>query len=192
MRFRLDGSPIDPIDHDILTLLQQNCRVSLASIGERVGLSSPSVLDRIKKLEASGVVRGYEAVLDARRLGFDITAFIGVTITHPNFIESFLDQVAVFPAVQESHQVTGQYTVLLKVKSESTHTLGELIGRINRIEGVTRSVTTVALSTHTERATIEVPRGAGAIDARSRRARRGPGAGVAEPDEVGEELPGKD
>src|SRR2546423_9736201 len=97
---------IDPIDHDILELLQQNCRVSLAFIGEKVGLSAPSVLDRIKKLESAGFIVGYEALLDARKLGLDITAFIGVTISHPNFIEPFLAQVAVFPSVQESHQVT--------------------------------------------------------------------------------------
>lgn len=179
---------LDPIDHDILTLLQANCRQSLASIGERVGLSAPSVLDRIKKLESAGVIQGYEAVLDARKLGLDITAFIGVNTSHPNYIDSFLAQVAHFENVQESHQVTGSYTVLLKVKAENTHTLGELIARINRIEGVARSETTVVLSTHTERPTVPVPRGTGSVDIRSKRARRG----EAVEDELSEEIPGKD
>ena len=180
-------APIDPIDHDILMLLQANCRVSLAFIGEKVGLSAPSVLDRIKKLEAAGLIVGYEAILDARKLGLDITAFIGVSISHPNFIEPFLTQVAAFPSVQESHQVTGSYTTLLKVKTENTSTLGELISRINRLEGVTRSETTVVLSTHTERPAIDVPRGAGPVDARSRRARRA-SSDAHDPDEI----PGKD
>ena len=180
---------IDAIDHDILTLLQANCRVSLAWIGERVGLSAPSVLERIKKLEGAGFILGYEAILDAQKLGLDITAFIGVNTSHPNYIESFLAQVSNLANVQEAHQVTGSYTVLLKVKTENTHTLGDLISRINRLEGVARSETTVVLSTHTERPTIAVPRGAGGVDARSKRARRG--EAVAEPDEL-DEIPGKD
>lgn len=194
MRPKLENpaAPIDPIDHDILTLLQKDCRVSLSWIGEKVGLSAPSVLDRIKKLEAAGFILGYEALLNARKLGLDITAFIGVTISHPNFIEAFLAQVAHLPNVQESHQVTGSYTILLKIKTENTHTLGELISRINRLEGVTRSETTVVLSTHTERPTIAVPRGAGAVDSRSRRARRTAGEAAPEPDELSEEIPGKD
>lgn len=178
----------DPIDHDILTLLQADCRLSLAKIGEKVGLSAPSVLERIKKLEQAGFILGYEAILDARKLGLDITAFIGVNTSHPNFIEPFLAQVARFENVQESHQVTGSYTVLLKVKAENTHTLGELISQINRIEGVSRSETTVVLSTHLERPTVPVPRGTGTIDTRSKRARRGEPVDPEESDEI----PGKD
>ena len=76
MRNKPEPAPgtIDPIDHDILTLLQANCRVSLAWIGERVGLSAPSVLERIKKLEGAGFILRYEAILDARKLGLDITS----------------------------------------------------------------------------------------------------------------------
>src|SRR5581483_3069251 len=148
----------------------------------------PSVLDRIKKLERAGIITGYEAHLDARKLGLDITAFIGISISHPNFIEPFLSQIASFESVQESHQVTGTYTILLKVKTHNTSTLGELISRINRLEGVTRSETTVVLSTHTERPSIAVPSGAGPVDARSRRARRGP-TDLDDPEDV---VPGKD
>src|SRR5438132_355982 len=74
---------LDEIDLRILGLLQEDCRTSLVRIGEQVGLSAPAVLERIKKLEAAGIVTGYRAILDARRLGLDITAFIGVLITHP-------------------------------------------------------------------------------------------------------------
>ncbi len=59
-------------------MLQDDCRTPLARIGEAVGLSAPAVLERIKKLEAAGVITGYHAILDARRLGLDVTAFIGV------------------------------------------------------------------------------------------------------------------
>ena len=60
---------LDDIDLRILGLLQEDCRTSLVRIGEQVGLSAPAVLERIKKLEAAGIVTGYRAILDARRLG---------------------------------------------------------------------------------------------------------------------------
>ena len=178
---------IDPIDREILEILQQNCRVALAQIGDKVGLSAPSVMERIKRLEAEGVIRGYEAVLDPRKLGLDVTAFIGISISHPNYIVPFLNQVALLPNVQESHQVTGSYTAILKVKAEDTPSLGALIARINRIEGVTRSETTVVLDTHTERCTVGIPQAA--TEAKPRRTRRGPDPHhVEEPDDT----PGKD
>src|SRR2546426_10166423 len=74
---------LDDIDLRILGLLQEDCRTSLVRIGEQVGLSAPAVLERIKKLEAAGIVTGYRANLDARRLGLDITALIGAPLTPP-------------------------------------------------------------------------------------------------------------
>ena len=85
---------LDDTDRGILTMLQEDCRSALARIGEHVGLSAPSVLERIKKLEAAGVITGYHATLDARRLGFDVTAFIGVITSHPNLIATIERQKA--------------------------------------------------------------------------------------------------
>jgi Lrp/AsnC family leucine-responsive transcriptional regulator len=123
-------------------------------IGERVGLSAPSINERIRKLEESGVIRGYTAVLDARKLGKDITAFIGVFIDHPNAISQFERAIDKFEAVQECHHVTGQHTFLLKVKADNTSGLEKLISKIRSIEGVDRTETMVVLSTHTERTQI--------------------------------------
>lgn len=148
---------LDAVDREILALLQEDCRLALAQIGKRVGLSAPAVMERIKKLEGAGIIRGYQAVVDARRLGLDITAFIGVGISHPNHIDGFLRRIAEFKAVQESHHVTGEHAFLLKVRARDTSALGELLGQINRIEGVTRTETTIALSTHSEGRGIEVP-----------------------------------
>lgn len=183
---------IDPIDHDILKLLQKDCRMSLAAMGAKVGLSAPSVLERVKKLESAGIVKRYEAVLDAQRLGLDITAFIGITISNPSSTTSFMDQVAALPSVQESHLVTGSYSVLLKVKVRNTQALGEVINRINLMEGVARTESTIALSTHTERATLEIPRASGPVDARSLRARRRSDESRDQTEDAFEEIPGKD
>jgi Lrp/AsnC family leucine-responsive transcriptional regulator len=142
---------LDDIDLHILSLLQADCRTSLVRLGEQVGLSAPAVLERIKKLEAARVITGYSAMLDARRLGLDITAFIGVIISHPNLIGDFERQAASLRDVLECHHVTGEYTLLLKVKTANTSTLERLISQIRSLAGVGRTETMVVLSTHTER-----------------------------------------
>ena len=154
------GTPdieLDEIDLGILGLLQENCRISLAKIGDQVGLSAPSVIERVKKLEDSGVIRGYHAILDARRLGMDITAFIGVSVSHPRLIEAFEQETDAIEDVLECHHVTGGYTLLLKVKSVNTSSLEALISRLRSINGVEKTETIVVLSTHTERSQLKLP-----------------------------------
>jgi Lrp/AsnC family leucine-responsive transcriptional regulator len=145
---------LDEIDRRLLDLLQDDCRTSLVRLGEQVGLSAPSVLERIKKLEAAGIVSGYHAVLDAKRLGLDITAFIGVITGHPAVISHFEQQVGAMNDVLECHHVTGEYTLLLKVKTANTSSLERLISRIRLLDGVARTETLVVLSTHIERAQL--------------------------------------
>jgi Lrp/AsnC family leucine-responsive transcriptional regulator len=141
---------VDSIDLGILDSLQENCKQSLAQIGEKVGLKAPSVLERIHKLEEAGVILGYTALIDARRVGKDVTAFIGVSLGHPKHIESFESELASVPDVLESHHVTGGHTLMLKVKTANTATLEQLIDWVRRIEGVTRTETSVVLSTQRE------------------------------------------
>ena len=83
MKFSRSSPELDATDQAILDLLQENCKQPLAAIGEKVGLSAPAVLDRIHKLEEAGVIRAYTALLDARRLGLDVAAFIGVSTDRP-------------------------------------------------------------------------------------------------------------
>lgn len=141
---------LDSIDLAILDLLQANCKQSLATLGEKVGLSAPSVMERIHKLEEAGVIRGYAALLDARLLGKDVTAFIGVSLAHPSHIEEFERQLVAVPDVMEAHHVTGGHTLMVKARTASTASLERLIDWIRRIEGVTRTETSVVLSTQRE------------------------------------------
>ena len=146
----VESVELDSIDLGILELLQDNCKQSLAQIGEKVGLKAPSVLERIHKLEEVGVVRGYTALVDARLLGKDVTAFIGVSLAHPSHIDGFEHELAAVPDVLESHHVTGEHTLMLKVKTENTASLEGLIGWVRRIEGVTKTETNVVLSSQRE------------------------------------------
>jgi Lrp/AsnC family leucine-responsive transcriptional regulator len=151
----VDSVELDSIDLGILDLLQENCKQSLAQIGEKVGLKAPSVLERIHKLEEAGIVQGYSALLDARLLGKDVTAFIGVSLAHPRHIDGFERELAAVPDVLESHHVTGEHTLMLKVKTRNTASLERLIGWVRCIEGVTRTETLVVLSS--QRESLRVP-----------------------------------
>ena len=155
MKLGEEHADLDDIDRQILALMQENCRLPLAKIGEKVGLSAPSVMERVKKLEDGGIITAYRAVVNARLLGKDITAFIGVSTGHPHGIDSFEREIEVLDDVLECHHVTGTHTLILKAKTRNTSSLEELISRIRSIEGVARTETMVVLSTHTER--IQVP-----------------------------------
>lgn len=138
---------LDKIDLKILYILQNNGRTRLADIADEVELSTPAVLERVKKLEASGVIKGYQALVDSKKVGKDITAFIGVSIGNQRDIDNFADRMVDHLDVLECHHVTGDESFFLKVKSANTSSLERLLGEIRSVEGVTRTVTRVVLST---------------------------------------------
>ena len=146
----------DATDRAILELLQDNCKQPMAAIGQSVGLSAPSVVDRIHKLEETGVITGYAATVDARRLGKDVTAFIGVATDAPSEIGALERSIADIGDVLECHHVTGTHTFLLKVKSENTQALESLIARVRGLTGVKATETLVVLSTAAERTRISL------------------------------------
>ena len=117
-------------------------------------LSPAAVADRIRKLEARHVITGYHAHLNARSLGLDITAFIGVVINFPRAIDKFEAVVAELPEVLECHHVTGSHTLVLKVRTTNTASLEQIISRLRCVEGVERTETMVVLSTRFERTTL--------------------------------------
>src|SRR5262250_3932657 len=147
---------IDQIDLKILSILQEHGRSRLADIAEQVDLSAPAVMERVKKLEAGGVITGYQALLDSKKVGKDITAFIGVSVGHQGDIDKFAAQMLRYRDVLECHHVTGDESFILKVKSANTGSLEKLLGEIRSVEGVTRTVTKVVLSTAKESQTLDL------------------------------------
>jgi Lrp/AsnC family transcriptional regulator, leucine-responsive regulatory protein len=173
MKIRRDARGLDEIDQQILEVLQADCKMPMAKVGDLVGLSAPSVVERIRKLENEGFIRGYHAELDARRLGLDVTAFIGVSINHPRLIESFDQHLEALEGVLECHHVTGSHTLLLKVKTHNTASLQSLISKLRSIHGVERTETNVVLKTLAECSEIAVE-SAGDASATHRKAREVP------------------
>lgn len=149
----IGGEPprLDGLDRQILDILQRDARRSRAEIGQEVGLSAAAVHERIKKLERSGVVRRYAALLDPERAQCDLLAFVEVFIDEPQHEEVFLRDVASMGEIQECHRVTGKATCILKVRVRHRRALQRLIlDRINAIPGVHGTETVVVLSTTKE------------------------------------------
>jgi Lrp/AsnC family leucine-responsive transcriptional regulator len=147
---------IDEIDLKILSILQDSGRSRLADIAEQVDLSAPAVMERVKKLEVGGVIKGYQAVVDGKKVGKDITAFIGVSIGNQRDIDKFATRMLQHHDVLECHHVTGDESFILKVKSRNTASLERLLGEVRSVEGVTRTVTKVVLSTAKESQTLDL------------------------------------
>jgi len=139
--------PIDNTDKQILNLLMENARISYADIAKIVGMKSPSVIDRIKRLEQMGIIKGYSADINYKILGDDITAFIGVSIDNAKHIEEFEEQVQdIDPDVIGCHHVTGDYTFLLNVITSNTNSLSKLIKKIRNVPGVDKTNTILVFS----------------------------------------------
>ena len=160
---------LDGIDRQLLDALQTDSKRSLKEIGAVVGLSAPSVMERVRKLEDAGIIKGYHALLDARKVGLDTSAFIGVSISNPPHLSAFEQWVDSIPQILECHHVTGGHTLLLKVKTRNTADLEKLISRIRSMEGVASTETMVVLSTHTERVEVALPPSDAAPEARRRK-----------------------
>ena len=153
----VNGLDLDPIDRRILALLQDDAKRSQAEIAKAVGLTAPSVNERIRKLERSGFIRGYVALLDDRKLGQDITAFVEVFVEHPKFETNFIEAVAELDEVLECHHITGEFSLLLKVKVTDMAAFRRLlIEKLNTIRGVRQTRTVMVLATAKEQHRIKV------------------------------------
>ena len=152
-----NGNGLDAIDKQILNLLQENAKMPQAAVAKKVGLTAPSVNERIRKLERAGYIRAYVAVLDARKLGHDITAFVEIFVEHPKFEESFIGAVSAFDEVLECHHITGEFSLLLKVRvPDMTAFRRLLIEKINLLQGVRQTRTVMVLATAKEQRRIHL------------------------------------
>lgn len=133
--------------------LQRDGRLSQEQLAQRVGLSRPAVHQRVKRLEAAGVIRGYQAQVDWRALGKPMTSFIWVRTSGPDCVgtgEAILQAGDDRAVVEECHRVTGEWCMLLKVRVADPLALQDLIDRVRGLPDVQATMTTLALSSLTE------------------------------------------
>ena len=153
---------IDDTDRAILLLLQGDARISNAEIARRVGMAPSAVLERVRKLEARGPVRGYEARLDGAVLGFGLLAFMFVQSDERVGSGETGARLAAIPEVLEVHHIAGEDCYLVKLRVADTHRLGRLLrDEIGVIPAVRATRTTIVLSTVKETAALPL---AGARD----------------------------
>ena len=137
---------IDDIDKQILNIIQQDARIANAEIARQVGLAASAVLERIRKLEERGVIKGFETKIDAAQVEFGLTAFVAVR-THECCSETdkFL---AAIPEVLEVHDVAGEDSYFLKVRVRDTEDLSRLLRQeLKNVPNVATTKTTVVLQT---------------------------------------------
>ena len=147
---------LDEIDARILTLLQAQGRLKRNRIAEEVGLSVPAVSERMRKLEERGVIAGYHAVVDAKRLHLDITVFIRVGLDGSENYAAFVERAAGLDEVLEVHSITGEGSHILKVRTRSTSTLERLLSQIQQWPGVRATSSSIVLSTFKETRAVPV------------------------------------
>ena len=138
--------PPDATDRRILSILQSDGRRTFAEVAERVGLSAPSVHERVKKLEARGVIRRYGAVLDAGYLGFGILAFVAVIQDSRADWAELARHFAAIPEILECHHVAGEEDFLLKACARDTADLERILNLVQATDQVDSTRTTVVLS----------------------------------------------
>lgn len=136
---------LDETDWHLLEVLQEDARLTYAELGRRVSLSPPAIAERVKRLETTGVIRGYHADLDLARLGFPMEAVIRMVISNGNECNLMGDRLKQVPEVLECQRVTGTDSFHLRVALRSVDHLEQVLSRIMPSSGDT--ITAIVLST---------------------------------------------
>lgn len=143
---------IDNFDQKILQLLQQDARISHAEVGRQVHLSQPAVSERIKRLEAAGVIRGYRADINPKALGYHITAMIRISTQQGR---PYADFVARCPEIIDCYTVTGEDGAVMRVLATDVEHLQRVINELNAFGSTS---TAIVLTTHVAGKPISVPK----------------------------------
>lgn len=141
---------IDKIDKKILEILQRNAKITNAQLSKEIGLSPAPTLERVRKLEAKGIISGYNAKLDMSKIGLGVSTFVMVTLKGHNKknLVSFLDKIKNINNVIECHHITGSADFILKVVSENIESYQELmLETVSEIEVTDSLQSMVILST---------------------------------------------
>jgi len=147
---------LDRVNIEILKLLQKNARVSASEISSAIGLSVPAAAERVKKLTDSGYIKNFATILNAKELGYDMTAFIIVDCTSSDLYDHIVEKSAESNNVLECHSITGEGSHLLKIRARNSGDLETQLSKIQSWSGVVRTHTMFVLSTYKETTEIEL------------------------------------
>jgi len=132
---------MDALDIRILRSLSLNARRKASAISQEIGLSVSAVIERIRKMEDGSIIRGYTTVLDQKRLGNDISAYMEVSLEHPRYCEGFAARALALENVLACHYLTGDFDFMLYIVAKSSEALEGIHRQIKEIEGVSSTKT---------------------------------------------------
>lgn len=136
---------LDTVDRQIIDMLMDNAKSSLAQISKKVGISTTAVHQRIKKLENAEVIENSVSTLNPRKIGYNVVSYIGVFLDQPSFYLEAVKALKEINEVVEAHYTTGNYTVFLKVVCKDNDHLMRILNKIQKLKGVTRTETFISL-----------------------------------------------
>ena len=145
---------MDDIDRNILRKLQENARATLSDLSGEASLSIPAVSERLKKLESSGVILRYTAILNPAMMNKHLMALMFLRFDSPKHGDRFSGFVRNEPEIKECYYITGDFDYSLTILTENTGTLEKLLTRIKNVPGVVKTQTIVILSTITDNPSI--------------------------------------
>lgn len=160
MKIQSSRVKLDKIDRKILDILQSNAKITNAQLSKDIGLSPAPTLERVKKLETSGIIKSYHAKLDTDRIGLGVHTFVQVTLKGHNKtnIDSFLNEINNVPEVIECHHITGSGDFILKIIATDIQAYQKLmLEKVSEIEVVDGLQSMIILSTFKDSKVMPVP-----------------------------------
>lgn len=151
---------LDSTDRKILEILQHNAKITNAQLSKDIGLSPAPTLERVKKLENSGIIKSYHAILDNGKIGLGVSTFVLVSLKGHNKknIDIFMERISHVPEVIECHHITGSGDFMLKVITSDIGTYQQLmLEKVSEIEVVDNLQSMVILSTFKDSRVMPVP-----------------------------------
>ena len=151
---------LDPTDRKIIEILQANSNITNAQLALEIGLSPAPTLERVKKLENSGVIKSYHALVDLSTVGLGVVTFVTVSLKGHNKdnINKFIKEIKNIPDVIECHHVTGQADFILKIVASDIPSYQNLmLEKLSNIDVVDNMQSTVILSTFKDSKSVPLP-----------------------------------
>ncbi len=136
---------LDSVDKEIIYMLMDNAKTSLAHISKNVGISTTAVHQRIKKLEQAGIIENSISFLNPKKIGYKVVSYIGVFLDQPSHYHDAIKALKDVNEVVEAHYTTGNYTIFLKVLCRDNDHLMEILNKLQKLKGVTRTETIISL-----------------------------------------------
>ena len=143
---------IDDIDRKILSVLMHNAKLPYTEVAKEVHVSGGTVHVRMKKMEEMGIIKGFQLVIDPVKLGYDITAYLGIYLEKSSYYEEVIKALKDIPEMVSAHYTTGNYSIFARIICKDTkHLLEILHNKVQKISGIQRTETFISLEENINR-----------------------------------------